>query len=139
KEAKVTVTITINRTGEQLTKELTYSNVAPKVADFIFTSTTSLDADKAEALEDLIAVTGSFTIADLHTNKAKIVTTDQYGKKSFVVAADTLTIVPSDASKVTVTNNGTATASVTSTVSTIVTAKVKIGDVTKEVKVTVAP
>lgn len=142
KEAKVTVTITINRTGEQLTKELTYSNVEPKVTDFFFTATTSTDADKAKELEDIITVStasNAFTIADLHTDEAQIVTTDQYGKKVFVTAVDTLTIVPSDASKVTITNNGTAGASVTATAATDITAKVKIGDVTKEIKVTVTP
>lgn len=152
KEAKVIVTITINRTGEQLTKELTYSNVAPKVVDFLFADDMSeADLTKVKSLEDPVDLTGPVAAASFKLKNAsddttdltgatiRIITVDQYGKKAEASLVGTITFVPEDASKVTITGNGTATASVVKSGAedANVTAKVKIGDVTKEIKVVV--
>ncbi|WP_052245699.1 S-layer homology domain-containing protein [Sporosarcina sp. ZBG7A] len=137
--AKVTVTVTISRTGEQFTKELTYSNVAPKVQDFIFTSTetTSGTVDSAKAIEQPITAVGTFTKANVLSTNAKIVTTDQYGLNKLAEDVETLTIVPEKASEVTLSNNGKANASaaLNGVDSAKLVAKVKIDGVTKNINV----
>ena len=132
-ERDVKVTFTINNDGTKVEHTYKISKEASKVQDFFFTSS---DAVKDAVVITEINKTGTFTIAD-----TKVVTTDQYGKKEIVTmnkendALTSVTIKPADASKVTITGNGTKGATVTASADTTVTATVKIGDATIDLKV----
>lgn len=129
--AKKTVTITINATGEELTKELTYSNVAPKVAkvQVVKDGTAAAAVADATKLEEAKAVEFTATSAFNLTELAKLVdfvVTDTYGvavaadetagvkvtlADTTVVNADTLTLTKVSG-EVEFANNGTLTAAV---------------------------
>ena len=140
KEATIPATITINANGQQFVKQVTYSNVKPVTNDFIFTSTTTstdtpVELAAAKALEGIVEIDGTTAVAI--TDIAKIVATDSYNKKE-VKSASTVTIVPTDASKVVIVDNGKATANVklaTSVTEATVTLKVTVGTVTKDIQV----
>ena len=88
--ATKTVTITINATGEELTKELTYSNVAPKVAKVQLVENKSVTDTNGNATADIsniklkevsaVKFTGgaAFDLAKL-ADEVDFVITDTYG------------------------------------------------------------
>jgi trimeric autotransporter adhesin len=128
-----TLTVTINATGQEFTKTVTFSRVAPKatavkvvdtddVKDDALTSITYKPSDDSDT---------TFSIADLTTGSStgyNLVVTDQYGVSlvatpstgavtfpdTTAVAAPTLTIVPVKGS-INISNNGLASATVDKT------------------------
>ncbi|PYF07566.1 S-layer homology domain-containing protein [Ureibacillus chungkukjangi] len=101
--ATKTVTITINATGEELTKELTYSNVAPKVAKVQLVKNNTVVSTEVATLGEPIEITSSTKIEevknvnfdggkvfDLSELAALVdfVITDTYGKKVAVDESD---------------------------------------------------
>ena len=149
KTATAKVTITINATGEEIVKEVTFSNVAPKVekvavvedgkaqqyinGDAVnFVTATPYDAANAFNLDTF------FDLAD-------VVVTDQYGVMATVAEADATGVVkgqavfngvPTAAATLTLSkvsgevgfsNNGTATASATGKAGDVFNARVNIG------------
>ncbi len=133
-EREVKVTFTVNNDGAKVEHTYKISKEDAKVSDFFFTSSAAVDG--AKVITEFTAAAGTFTVAD-----TKVVTTDQYGVKAFVdttgmaAAVTSVTIVPADASKVTITGNGTKGAKVEASADTTVTVKVTIGNATKELKV----
>lgn len=138
--AKQTVTITINATGEELTKELTYSNVAPKVAKVQLVKNNSVvdeedgtaikitSSTKIEEVKSVEFTGGAAFNYDSLVDLVDMVVTDTYGNKvaaaedtdSFVVTLgdDKVTVTETlTFTKVTdevgFTSNGTAEAAVT--------------------------
>lgn len=149
KTATAKVTITINATGEEIVKEVTFSNVAPKVekvavvedgkaqqyinGDAVnFVTATPYDAANAFNLDAF------FDLAD-------VVVTDQYGVMATVAEADATGVVKGQAvfngvptaaatltlskvsGEVVFSNNGTATASATGKAGDVFNARVNIG------------
>ena len=133
KEREVKVTFTINNDGSKVEQTFKISKEQAKVQDFYFTTSDAVDVEVAKEIKEL-EHKGAFTIAD-----TKSVTTDQYGVKGFLSAADTVTIVPADINKVNITDNGTANAKVEAKEATTVTVKATINGVTKELKVKLTP
>ncbi|MBS2772750.1 S-layer homology domain-containing protein [Anoxybacillus rupiensis] len=128
-EVVIPITVTINATGQQFTKDVTFSKVAPKVTAVKVVDTDSTNDDALTAIKHNIATAGDFTIADLTTGSTtgyNIVVTDQYGVSvlatadtgaiSFAdgttVAAPNLTVAPVTGS-ISITNNGLSSATVT--------------------------
>ncbi|MHA6259032.1 S-layer homology domain-containing protein [Sporosarcina sp. CAU 1771] len=144
-DTEFTLKVTINATGEVLEQKFVVSPDAKKVEDFFFTtSATATNHTGATAITEATLEEGS-TVADLlnDTNDVHVATTDQYGNKVIVaLSADTVTIVPEKVADVTITGNGTAVASAMlkgSATEAKLTVKVKIGNATKEIKVTLIP
>lgn len=84
--ATKTATITINDSGEEITKDLTYSNVAPKVEDVTLIKEGKFENHlKGEdvALTSTPFTAAEFGSAEFHTI-ADIVVTDQYGQMATV-------------------------------------------------------
>ncbi|WP_240371389.1 hypothetical protein [Anoxybacteroides rupiense] len=128
-----TLTVTINATGQEFTKTVTFSKVAPKVTSVKVVDTKDV---KDDALTSVVYKPsndsdGTFSLADLATGATtgyNLVVTDQYGVSvvattttgevtfpdTTTVAAPTLTIVPVKGS-ITIANNGLATATVDKT------------------------
>jgi hypothetical protein len=113
--AKQTVTITINATGEQMTKEITYSKAAatPVKVELASNGATATKYDTVSSLEVNSAVDAS-TLEGL----LNIIVTDQYGVKQVVdvekageTGIDTLTFTKVSGN-VTFSKNGTSTAKV---------------------------
>ncbi len=82
--AKKNVTITINATGETLTKEITYSNVAPKVAEVqVVKNNTAANVVAGTAKLEEVKVENFTEAAAFDINKLKglvdFVVTDTYG------------------------------------------------------------
>lgn len=136
-EREVKVTYIINNDGSTVEQTYTISAAESKVQNFFFTSSEALVG--AKEITELKLEKDAFTVADVN-----LVTTNQYGKKAVVTSVSALkglqsvTIMPSDASKVAITDNGTANAKVTALADTTVTVKVKVDGVTKDLKVTLA-
>ncbi|MGE8006596.1 S-layer homology domain-containing protein [Lysinibacillus sp. NPDC093216] len=159
KDAKTTtakVTITINATGEEIVKEVTFSNVAPKVEKVAV-----VENNKAQQYIDGEAVnfvtTSSYNVAanfdlDAFFQLADVVVTDQYGvmatvaetgadkgKATFdgkLTAATTLTL-SKVSGEVVFSQNGTAEASATGKAGDVFNARVNIGGQSAElVKIT---
>ncbi|WP_223552686.1 S-layer homology domain-containing protein [Lysinibacillus sphaericus] len=146
KTATAKVTITINATGEEIVKEVTFSNVAPKVEKVAVVEEGK--ADKFIAGETVNAVTtSSYNVAanfnlDAFFSLADVVVTDQYGVMATVAeagaekgqakfnnvptAATTLTL-SKVSGEVVFSDNGTATASATGKANDVFNARVNIG------------
>ena len=142
-DTEFTLRVLVEATGKTIEERFVVSADARAIEEFIFTEAaievTPTDADVKEAKEKeftkVIEVTdGTFDIADLKN----VLVTDQYGKQEIKAATGALlTIVPADATKVAISNNGktNATATLASTADKAeITVKVKIGNATKEVK-----
>lgn len=135
-QAKVTATVVINATGETLTKELTYSNVAPKAVNVVLTEDVSEGLDKVKAFDGTLEFTGSIDLASVAT-ELTAVTTDQYGVKG-IEAISSLTFRPSNVDEVAINNNGTKDATVSlrgETKESTLTVTVKVGNLTKDIAV----
>lgn len=131
--AKQTVTITINATGEQLTKEITYSKAVAKPVKV------ELAADKTGATAskyDLVTKGSLATAVDADTLEGMldIIVTDQYGVKDLAdddaigkTGIDTITFTKVSGSA-TFTENGTQKATVkTATKEAVVNATINVG------------
>ncbi|MBA2877183.1 hypothetical protein HNR63_000210 [Anoxybacillus kamchatkensis] len=121
----IPVKVTINATGQEFTQDVTFSKVAPKVASVALVDDNKTTANTVTSIK--VAAGSNFDISTLTAGAGKynLLVTDQYGVKKVAaaggaiafddttaVAAPTLTIVPVSGS-VTITGNGTASASVT--------------------------
>lgn len=113
--AKQTVTITINATGEQMTKEITYSKAAatPVKVELASNSATTTKYDTLSSLE-----VGTAVDANTLKGLVNIIVTDQYGVKTVVdekeadkTGIDTLTFTKVSGN-VTFSQNGTSAAKV---------------------------
>lgn len=150
-DTRFTLKVTINATGEVLEQKFTVSAEESLVSDFFFTTTattaTTGDYALAKAITEATLVSGR-TVADLKSGEDKLVvnvaTVDQYGNKAVValapLAPTTVTIVPEKATDVTITDNGTASANAelkNGVTEAKVTLKVKVGNVTNELKATI--
>lgn len=147
-DKEFTLRVTINATGKVLEQKFVVSADEAKTEDFFFT-TTEADASKyddAKAITEAVANVGAegYTIATQivkgeDKTDLNIATVDQYGNKNIIKAAGIVTIVPEKVSDVTVTGNGTANANAklnADVEKTTLTVKVKEGNATKELKVT---
>ncbi len=148
-DTEFTLKVTINATGKVLEQKFVVSAADQKVEDYFFTSSaTAANHTGAVAITEATLKAGS-TVASGEfkvnpTTKVNFATTDQYGNKAIVAppAAATVTIVPEKASEVTIVNNGTKDAAATfrgSVTEAKATVKVKVGNATKEIKVTLIP
>ncbi|GAB0168940.1 S-layer homology domain-containing protein [Lysinibacillus sp. CTST325] len=145
-DTEFTLKVTINATGEILEQKFVVSADAEKTQDFFFTaSETTADYNLAKAITEATLVSGS-TVASLKSTGdapavVNVATVDQYGKKAITaLAADTVTIVPEKVADVKITGNGTADAKATLNTDVKeakVTLKIKVGNATKELKVTI--
>lgn len=145
-DTEFTLKVTINATGQILEQKFVVSADAEKTQDFFFTaSETTAEYNAAKAITEATLVSGS-TVANLKSTGdapavVNVATVDQYGNKAITaLVADTVTIVPEKVTDVKITGNGTADA--TATLNTgvkeaKVTLKVKVGNATKELKVTI--
>lgn len=145
-DTEFTLKVTINATGQILEQKFVVSADAEKTQDFFFTaSETTAEYNLAKAITEATLVSGS-TVANLKSTGdapavVNVATVDQYGNKAITaLVADTVTIVPEKVTDVKITGNGTADA--TATLNTgvkeaKVTLKVKVGNATKELKVTI--
>ena len=146
-DAEYTLRVVINTTGEVLERKITVSAKAPSAQELFFTATeaggtysTATPITTAKLPTSGTVATGLVTGSGNDTVNYAIV--DQYGNKSVVAgsAVTSVTVVPERVSDVTITNNGTknATVALASGVDTaVVTVKVTIGSVTKDLKVTI--
>ncbi|MFC5604825.1 S-layer homology domain-containing protein [Sporosarcina koreensis] len=146
-DKELTLRVTINATGKVIEQKFIASKAPKTVQDFFFT-TESVDFDDAEAITDALVAGDTFTIAseivdeDGDALALYVATTDQYDNDALVkadAASPVVTIVPTKASDVSITGNGTSGAKAvlaTGVNQTVLTVKVKIGDATKELKVT---
>ena len=146
-DAEYTLRVVINTTGEVLERKITVS-AKPASAQELFFTTTAVDgsytAAKAITAAELVSggTVATALVAGTPSASVNYAIVDQYGNKS-VVGADkvtTVTVVPEKASDVNINANGTKNATVTlasGVDSAVVTVKVTIGSVTKELKVTV--
>lgn len=149
KTATAKVTITINATGEEIVKEVTFSNVAPKVEKVAVVEDGKADQYiKGETVH--FVTTSSYNVAadfdlDAFFKLADVVVTDQYGVMATVAEADATGVVkghavfngvPTSAATLTLSkvsgevvfsNNGTATASATGKAGDVFNARVNIG------------
>ena len=119
-EATEKVTVVINATAEELTKDVKISKATPAVA-----------SAKLDGVDEITLAAGEeVTIANLVSN-GKIKVTDQYGvETAFAAGTNRLSITDvSDTTKVTVTNNGLTTAT---------TAMSAVGSYTATAKITFA-
>ena len=136
-DTEFTLRVTINATGKVLEQKFVVSPDASKTETFFFTEAeaNSEVKDAKEFTKVLEAKGGTFNKDSL----VNVLVTDQYGNKEIKKADDALlTIVPADASKVTINNNGKTDASATlveNAEETELTVSVKIGNATKEIKV----
>ncbi|MFJ6209410.1 S-layer homology domain-containing protein [Lysinibacillus sp. NPDC092081] len=145
-DTEFTLKVTINATGEILEQKFVVSADAEKTQDFFFTaSETTADYHLAKAITEATLVSGS-TVANLKSTGdapavVNVATVDQYGNKAITaLVADTVTIVPEKVTDVKITGNGTAAATAslnTGVKEAKVTLKVKVGNATKELKVTI--
>ncbi|MGE8001544.1 S-layer homology domain-containing protein [Lysinibacillus sp. NPDC093190] len=145
-DTEFTLKVTINATGQILEQKFVVSADAETTQDFFFTaSETTADYKLAKAITEATLVSGS-TVADLKSTGdspavVNVATVDQYGNKEIqTIAADTVTIVPEKVTDVKITGNGTAAATATLNTGVTeakVTLKVKVGNATKELKVTI--
>ncbi|PWA12642.1 hypothetical protein DCC39_05320 [Pueribacillus theae] len=148
-DTEFTLRVTINATGKVLEEKFIVSADDKKVEDFFFTtsetSTDSDDYDAAKAITTAIADGGTYTIAtpivkgDGHSN-LNFATVDQYGNKAIQGdVAETVTISPEKTADVSITDNGTKNAKAElkeGVAETKLTVNVKVGNATKELKVT---
>lgn len=128
-----TLTVTINATGQEFTKTVTFSRVAPKVTALKVVDTDDVKDDALTSITYKPSADSdtTFSIADLTTGSStgyNLVVTDQYGVSlvatsstgavtfpdTTAVAAPTLTIVPVKGS-IKISNNGLASATVDKT------------------------
>jgi trimeric autotransporter adhesin len=126
-----TLTVTINATGQEFTKTITFSKVAPKATAVKVVDTTDVKDDALTSItyKPSVDSDATFSIADLTTGSStgyNLVVTDQYGVSvvatstgvtfpdTTAVVAPTLTIVPVKGS-IKITDNGLATATVDKT------------------------
>lgn len=148
-DTEFTLKVTINATGKVLEQKFVVSPDASATEDFFFTaaatSTDLVDYNAAKAITEATLVSGS-TVAGLKSTGdtpavVTVATVDQYGNKAIkTISADTVTIVPSKVADVTVTDNGTEDATValkSGVTESLVTYKVTIDGVTKDIKVKV--
>ncbi|MCR2806755.1 S-layer homology domain-containing protein [Paenibacillus soyae] len=126
-EFVVPVTVLINKTGQKLTQDVTFSKVAPKVASVKFVAGSATPDVNGEAKTTYdFTVGATFNVADLIDSTVyNVVVTDQYGAKvvasttdASVAFADTtavniasLTVTPV-AGTISITGNGTVAATV---------------------------
>ncbi|TQR32226.1 S-layer homology domain-containing protein [Lysinibacillus sphaericus] len=149
KTATAKVTITINATGEEIVKEVTFSKAAPKVEKVAV-----VEDGKAQQYINGDAVnfvtTSSYNVAadfdlDAFFKLTDVVVTDQYGVMATVAEADATGVVKGQAvfngvptaaatltlskvsGEVVFSNNGTATASATGKAGDVFNARVNIG------------
>lgn len=149
KTATAKVTITINATGEEIVKEVTFSNVAPKVEKVaVVEEGKATQYIAGEAVN--FVTTSSYNVAtnfnlDAFFKLADVVVTDQYGVMASVAEADAagevkgqakFNGVPTAATTLTLSkvsgevvfsNNGTAEASATGKAGDVFNARVNIG------------
>lgn len=150
-ERDVKVTFTINNDGKQVEHTYKLSNKAPVTQEFIFTTSTHIgtDADEIKAAKERKTAFELPGVVDLN-KLGNVLVTDQYGNKEIKAlkvaegesAVGVLTIVPADASKVVISGNATNAATVKlaeGVEEAEVTARVKIGNATKEIKVKLTP
>ena len=145
-EKELTLKVTINATGKVIEQKFVASKADNTVQDFFFTTAIAgSEYEKAEAITDVIVKDGTFTIAspidvDGKPTTLNVATVDQYGNEAVAtIASPVVTIVPEKAADVTITGNGTTAAKavlVSDVKETKLTVKVKIGNATKELKVT---
>lgn len=145
-DTEFTLQVTINATGQVLEQKFVVSADAKKTQDFFFTASQTTDEYKlAKAITEATLVSGS-TVADLKSTGdspavVNVATVDQYGNKAITaLTADTVTIVPEKVTDVTIAANGTANATATlksGVKEAKVTLKIKVGNATKELKVTI--
>jgi len=148
-DTEFTLKVTINATGQILEQKFVVSADAEKTQDFFFTasavSANLADFNAAKAITEATLVSGS-TVADLKSTGdapavVNVATVDQYGNKAIkAIAADTVTIVPEKVTDVKITGNGTAGAIATlnkDVTEAKVTLKIKVGNATEELKVTI--
>lgn len=139
--AKLTATVTINATGQQFTKEVTFSKEASKVQTLTFVEKGTAATETAKEVKEL-TITGTEFDTTALLAAADIEAVDQFNKKSTVVADDvtnlTLTKVSGD---VTFTNNGlvNAKAAVEAGKEAVINAKVTVDGKTSTIKVTIKP
>lgn len=146
-DTEFTLKVTVNATGEILEQKFVVSAEAAKTQDFFFTaSAPAADYNQAKAITEATLVSGSTVAVGLKSTGdapavVNVATVDQYGNKAITeLAANTVTIVPEKAADLTITDNGTAgaTAALKSGVTEAkATLKVKVGNATKELKVTI--
>lgn len=136
-ERDLKVTYTINNDGQQVEHTYKLSKKDPKTQDYFFT-----EADSGSDVTKAKEITKKEITGDLkNTTLPNILVTDQYGNKEIkaITADQVLTIVPADASKVSITGNATKDALV-KLVSGVeeaeVTVKVKVGNALNEIKIT---
>ncbi len=145
-DTEFTLKVTINATGQVLEQKFVVSADTEKTQDFFFTaSETTADYNLAKAITEATLVSGS-TVANLKSTDdtpavVNVATVDQYGNKAITaLAADTVTIVPEKVTDVKIAANGTAAATATLNADVKeakVTLKIKVGNATKELKVTI--
>ncbi|MDY0404644.1 S-layer homology domain-containing protein [Virgibacillus sp. 179-BFC.A HS] len=152
-DTQFTLKVTINATGKTVEQTFVVSPEESKVQDFFFTSSVvssnESDYDVAKEVGEATVASGSVILGGLQVSEddnspINIATKDQYGNKKIVdldaTAASTVNVTPEKASDVTITDNGTKNATVTlkngvEKAGLIV--KVKVGNATKSLKVTV--
>lgn len=146
-DAEYTLRVVINTTGEVLERKITVSAKPASAQELFFTASaagstysSATPITTAKLPTSGTVATGLVTGSGNDTVNYAIV--DQYGNKSVVngTAVTSVTVVPERVSDVTISNNGTrnATVALASDVdSAVVTVKVTIGSVTKELKVTI--
>ncbi|MBM7700180.1 hypothetical protein [Kurthia huakuii] len=117
--AKLTATITINATGEQFKKEVTFSKEAPKVQSVKFVKNATAAKDNSEAISEVTVPATAANEAtvvnkDALLNVADIESVDQFSQKAdvtiYAITNVTFTKVSGD---VTFASNGLATATAT--------------------------
>ncbi|MFJ5767867.1 S-layer homology domain-containing protein [Lysinibacillus sp. NPDC093210] len=148
-DTEFTLKVTINATGQVLEQKFVVSADAEKTQDFFFTASAAsvnlADYNAAKAITEATLVSGS-TVANLKSTDdtpvvVNVATVDQYGNKAITaLVADTVTIVPEKVTDVKISGNGTATATATLNADVKeakVTLKIKVGNATKELKVTI--
>jgi len=144
-DTEFTLKVTINATGKVLEQKFVVSPEAPKVTEFFFTTSDSADYELAKAITEAVLESGTVATKLVSGEKTvKVAALDQYGKGTVdAIPADaTITIVPTKASEVTIEKNGTADATVAlveGVEESVVTLKVTIDGVTKELKVNLVP
>ncbi len=98
--AKAKVTVTINATGEEFVKEVTFSNVAPKIEKIDVVAQGNAAAfENGDVLKPFTAADYAGTDAfdlDEFFKLADVVVTDQYGVQEQVLEADETGNVPAD-------------------------------------------
>lgn len=135
--AKLTATVTINATGEQFTKEVTFSKEASKVQSVKFVKNTTAATDNSEAISEVTIEAPTVDSAALLA-AADVESIDQFSNKASVTNFSnvTFTKVSGDA---TFAKNGLAdaTATVEAGKTAVVKATVTVGGKTASINVTI--